>query len=203
VFVEQYPFVEAAGISFATVPIDVFRGGKKIQRGYGDVLFTHRGLSGPGILDLSRFFEPLDEIRFPICQDVADFESLLCGKKLLKNALVPLGIPDRLLQLLLMVLDISPETPAAEVDRTTRHRLKQALEGLSFVVKGLGDFDEAMVTCGGVALEDVNRQTMESRLVSGLFFCGEVLAIDGDTGGYNIQFALSSGFLAGLQKTAL
>jgi predicted Rossmann fold flavoprotein len=197
VIVERYPFAEAAGISFENVSIEVYRSGKKFRHGQGDVLLTHRGLSGPGILDLSRFLEPQDEIRFPICRSVADLGSLLSGKKLLKNALAPLGIPDRLLLLLLRELDISSEVSAAEVKRGDRNRLKQSLENFSFTVQGLGGFDEAMSTCGGVALEQINRQTMESRLVSGLFFCGEVLDIDGNTGGYNIQFALSSGFLAG------
>jgi predicted Rossmann fold flavoprotein len=200
VMVERYPFAEAAGIAFENVPIEVFRNGKQIQQGCGDVLLTHRGLSGPGILDLSRFLAPQDTLCLPICRCTADLESVLCGKKLLKNALLPLGIPDRLLQLLLMDIGIVPETAAAEVDRRMRHRLQQSLQRFSFVVKHLGGFEEAMSTCGGVALEEVNRRTMESRLLSGLFFCGEVLDVDGDTGGYNIQFALSSGFLAGNER---
>jgi predicted Rossmann fold flavoprotein len=199
VIVERYPFAAASGVSLENVPIDLYRGGKKIRQRYGDVLLTHRGLSGPGILDLSRFLEPQDVLRLPIFRSasISKLESLLCGKKLLKNALAPLGIPDRLLQLLLLELGISPETSAAEVNRECRHRLKNALEAFPFIVKHLGDFGEAMATSGGIALEKVNRRTMESRLVPGLFFCGEVLDIDGDTGGYNIQFALSSGFVAG------
>jgi predicted Rossmann fold flavoprotein len=207
VIVESYPFADAAGFSFDDVPIDVYRNGKKIRHGRGDVLLTHRGLSGPGILDLSRFLEPQDVLRLPIYRASSaraggvippmSLTKLLRGKKLLKNVLPPLGIPDRLLSLLLTELGISPELPAAEVDRPTRQRLNDALTGFTFVIKRLGGFDEAMATGGGIALEEVNRQTMESRLVSGLFFCGEVLDIDGDTGGYNIQFALSSGFLAG------
>ena len=201
VAIECYPFTEAAGISFDDVPIDVYRNGKKIRHGYGDVLLTHRGLSGPGILDLSRFLEPKDTLRLPICKNTIELKTLLSGKRLLKNALTPLGIPDRLLLLLLGELGISPESVTAEIDRNTRQRLEQALSGFAFVVEQLGGFDEAMATCGGVALEEVNRQTMESRLVPGLFFCGEVLDVDGDTGGYNIQFALSSGFLAGRGRT--
>ena len=197
VVVERYPFVSASGISFESIPIDVYRSGKKIRQGCGDVLLTHHGLSGPGILDLSRFLEPQDTLCLPLCRNVAEWESLLCGKKLLRNALTPLGIPDRLLLLLFSELGISPETAAAEIDRNTRCQLKQSLEGFAFVVESFGGFDAAMATCGGVTLEEVNRQTMESRLVPGLFFCGEILDVDGDTGGYNIQFALSSGFLAG------
>jgi len=217
VIVERYPFADAAGISFVDVPIDVYRNGRKVRQGHGDVLLTHRGLSGPGILDLSRFLEPKDTLRLPICTNInhrghgdttegaaKHGESsrppwnlhILRGKKNLKNALHSLGIPERLLLLLLAELDIPPETAAAEIDRHTRQRLEEALSGFTFTVQRLGSVDEAMVTCGGVALEEVNRQTMESRLVPGLFFCGEVLDIDGDTGGYNIQFALSSGVLA-------
>ena len=201
VVVQRYAFADAAGISFEDVPIAVYRGGKKIREGRGDVLLTHRGLSGPGILDLSRFLQPQDTLRFPSCRSTAGWGSLFSGKKLLKNALAPLGVPDRLLLLLLAELGISPEAAAAEIDRGTRQRLKQSLEGWDFVVEHLGGFNEAMATSGGIALEEVNRQTMESRLVPGLFFSGEVLDVDGDTGGYNIQFALSSGFLAGTRKT--
>ena len=206
VIVEQYPFADAAGISFEDVPISLYRksndrSGKKIRQGHGDVLLTHHGLSGPGILDLSRFLEPKDMLRFPICRNVIDLKTLLTGKRLLKNALFPLGIPDRLLLQLFTELGISSELLATEVDRHVRQRFEQSLYNFEFVVKQLGDFGEAMATSGGVALEDVNRQTMESRLVSGLFFCGEVLDVDGDTGGYNIQFALSSGFLAGTYCT--
>jgi len=111
--------------------------------------------------------------------------------------LAALGVPERLLLRLFTELGVSPESAATEIDRQTRLRLKHSLEGFAFVVERLGGFDEAMSTCGGVALEHVDRQTMASRLVPGLFFCGEVLDIDGDTGGYNIQFALASGFLAG------
>jgi predicted Rossmann fold flavoprotein len=197
VIVERYPFAGAAGISFENVRIAIDRSGKKIRESRGDVLLTHRGLSGPGILDVSRFLEPKDTLCLPICENAIELKTLLSGKRLLKNALAPLGIPDRLLLLLFSELGISPERTAAELDRNTRQRLQQSLEGFAFVVKHLGDFDEAMATCGGIALEEVHRQTMESRIVPGLFFCGEVLDVDGDTGGYNIQFALSSGFLAG------
>ena len=194
VVVKQYPFADAAGVSFDGIPITVYRNGKKIRQGHGDVLLTHRGLSGPGILDLSRFLEPQDTLRLPLCRSAVELETLFCGKKLLKNAL--LGIPERLSLCLFTELGISPNAAATEIDRQTRQRLKESLTGFAFIVERLGGFDEAMATSGGIALEDVNRQTMESRLVPGLFFCGEVLDIDGDTGGYNIQFALSSGFHA-------
>ena len=158
---------------------------------------THRGLSGPAILDLSRGMECGDTIRVAFCPDAGNWQDLLVGKRTLKNALAPLGIPERFLIQLLEQLEIEPDRSASEVEREERRRLAAALEGYPLIIDRLGGWDEAMVTAGGVALEQVDRQTMQSRLVPGLFFCGEILDVDGDTGGYNIQFALSSGTLAG------
>lgn len=205
IIVRNFAFAESAGIAFRQSAIELFRDEKRIQRGQGDVLLTHRGLSGPGILDLSRFIEANDEIRLSICSGrsdlttdlTTDLTKWLIGKKTLKNALSPLDIPERFFVQLLESLDISPDQAAAETSKGERKRIETALVGLPFVVEKLGDWNEAMSTAGGVALDEVDRQTMQSRIVPGLFFCGEVLDVDGDTGGYNIQFALSSGFLAG------
>lgn len=197
VIVRDYPFGDAAGISFPSTNIEIVRKGRRIRSGRGDVLLTHRGLSGPGILDPSRWIEADDTVRIAPTSKPEILPGLLAGKKTLKNALVPLGIPERFLVRLLEVSDISPDRPAAEVSRSERKKLEAALVGFPFVVERLGDWNEAMTTVGGVALDEVDRRTMESRLVPGLFFCGEILDVDGDCGGYNIQFALSSGFLAG------
>ncbi len=207
VYVRNHAFADCAGIAFRNIKVDIFRAGKKVSVGggmvgqggaRGDVLLTHHGLSGPGILDLSRLIETDDVISLEICPKT-NLQGFLTGKKTVKNALNALEIPERFLSRLLNVLGISPEKQAAEVSREERKRLESALSGLPFSVSKLGDWNEAMATAGGVALSEVNRQTLESRLVPGLFFCGEVLDIDGDTGGYNIQFALASGFLTGLK----
>ncbi len=200
VVVVDYPFADSAGHSFKNVPVDLYRDEKKIEKSRGDVLLTHHGLSGPGILDLSRYVESGDTLRIPLGDPSVDLEPLLVGKKLLRNALAPFGVPERLLQQLFVTLEIPADISTSEVGRPMRNRLKDALTGFSYRVLRLGRVNEAMVTAGGVALDEVNRQTMESRLVPGLFFCGEVLDVDGDCGGYNIQFALSSGFLAGSKR---
>ncbi len=203
VYVQHYAFADCAGIAFRDIKIEMWRN-RKIQESRGDVLLTHQGLSGPGILDLSRFIEPHDEIRLELCPAAPNLQPFFSGKKTVKNALSLAvaasgcaNMPERFLVRLLTFLEIAPDKPAAEITREERKRLEAALTGLPLTVERLGTWNEAMATSGGVSLGDVNRQTMESRLVSGLFFCGEVLDIDGDTGGYNIQFALSSGFLAG------
>ena len=197
VYVRDFPFTDCSGIAFRQVKTEIVRNGKPFRAGRGDVLLTHHGLSGPGILDLSRGIEPGDELRVVVCPNAGNLSTFLTGKKILKNALSSLELPERFLVRLLETLKVPPDKPVAEVNREERKRLETALTGLPFVVEKLGGWNEAMATAGGVALDEVNRQTMESRLAPGLFFCGEVLDIDGDTGGYNIQFAISSGMLAG------
>ncbi|MDR0870865.1 MAG: aminoacetone oxidase family FAD-binding enzyme [Planctomycetaceae bacterium] len=194
VYVQNYAFTGCAGISFKQINIIIEHGGKRIAANCGDVLFTHHGLSGPGILDISRLIKAGDTVKLAFSgRTCSALTTLLTGGKNLKNALSPLGIPEQFLVQLLKYLHIDPDKSASVVSRTERKNIESALNGLPFVVEKLGNWNEAMAAAGGVALNEVNRQTMESRLVPGLFFCGEVLDIDGDTGGYNIQFALSSG----------
>lgn len=196
-YIRYFVFGELAGIALRQTAIEVRRGDRRIATNRGDVLLTHHGLSGPGILDLSRSVTPGDTVHVALTPHAPRLPELLTGKKTLRNALAPLELAERLLLRLLETLEIRPECPAAEVTREQRKRLEAALDGFPFVVERLGGWNEAMVTAGGVALEEVDRRTMRSRLVSNLFFAGEILDIDGDTGGYNIQFALSSGKTGG------
>jgi predicted Rossmann fold flavoprotein len=174
----------------------------------GDVLFTHKGVSGPGILDFSRYMNPGDKLIFNWLGNITEetlHQTLLetfaeHGRKSVKNALpspgrLP-GLPQRLIVALLKTAGISSETPSCEISKSDRKKIAMVLTNFEMEIAALGDFHEAMVTVGGVSLQEINRNSMESRLMKGLYFCGEVLDIDGDTGGYNIQFAVSSGFLA-------
>ncbi|MDR0608856.1 MAG: NAD(P)/FAD-dependent oxidoreductase [Planctomycetaceae bacterium] len=195
--VRNYFFAGLSGISFWSDKIEVYRNGKRVKSGQGDILLTHRGLSGPGILDLSRDIKPNDELRVSIIKPEEFTPEVFAGKKTLKNALQRFGIAERFLVQILNSLPTAPDQPATETNRETRKKIEWALTGYPFIVERLGDWNEAMATGGGVVLEEVNRKTMESRIVPDLYFCGELLDIDGNTGGYNIQFALSSGFLAG------
>ena len=201
----DYQFSDCAGLSFENVSVRLFRGGKRIAGNIGDLLLTHHGLSGPVILDLSRHIKPGDEVRVSFIAGFVDantFEKQLTddapafGRKSVKNLLAKYGVPDRLLVQLFEQNGIALDLTAAELSRETRKTLARLLTELAFPVARLGGDTEAMVTRGGVSLAEVNRNTMQSRLVPGLAFCGEVLDIDGDTGGYNLQFAFSSGQLA-------
>lgn len=207
VLVEGYAFADCAGIALRDAPLEVRRGaeGKIADRGRGDVLFTHRGLSGPGILDLSRSVLPGDELRVRLVDEGIGGEpdDLLLeeieahGKRTFKACVQALGLPERLAGALIASLGADPAAKAAVVGRDDRKRVGAALAGCPFRVAALGGYAEAMATRGGVALEEVDPKSMASRIVPGLFFAGEVLDIDGDTGGYNMQAAFSMGAQAG------
>ena len=188
--------------------VTLWRSGKKLAERRGDVLFTHHGLSGPGILDFSRDFLPGDELHLTLAEGLED---ALFNELFQENPQKEIGnlirtefrLPDRFVAELLRTEGFSAEMKAWEVTKKTRKTLLKLLKDFALVIQNLGGFREAMVTAGGIALEQVNRQTMESRLVPGLYFAGEVLDVDGDTGGFNLQFAFSSGLLAGQSTGAI
>jgi predicted Rossmann fold flavoprotein len=205
VYINDFLFSSCAGISLDQATIQLYRNGKKLKQTKGDVLFTHKGLSGPGIIDFSRSILSGDVLKIALVdfKNMEEFEKdflsevSVNGKKLLKNLLTRYAIPERLILAIFDLHGISLDIKSGDLDKKTRKILVESLMELPFVVDRLGGFKEAMATRGGVSLAEVNPNTMESRIVKGLYFAGEVLDVDGDTGGYNIQFACSSGVLAG------
>jgi len=202
--IRNYPFAELAGISFDCMHFTVWRAGKKIADTTGDVLFTHHGLSGPGILDASRNIQDDDEIRLSF---VGHLKQEKFAADLMKRAgkngtwqmrtlLAEYPIPERLNRILLALSGIHRDLTCAHFSAAQRSQLIMNCTQFPLTVSERGDYSVAMVTRGGVALDGVNLKTMESRVVPNLFFAGEVLDIDGDTGGYNLQAAFSTGFLA-------
>ena len=121
------------------------------------------------------------------------------GIKQVKTVLLDYSLPERFVKRNLELSDITPDLTCAHLPKKERNLLIKNLTEYSFEVRKTGGFEEAMVTRGGVDLEGVSPKTMESGIVSGLYFIGEVLDIDGDTGGYNLQAAFSTGFLAGVR----
>lgn len=204
------PFGPCAGVSLSTV-VSVVRGTRRVATGQGECLFTHRGLSGPAILNLSRHVIPGDVVRVPLLPGSGDIhvtEGLLAaeiaarGKRTVANLLQGMGVVACLARALVASVGLDVGTKAAELPRDARRALAASLAsagdgGHLFPVISLGGWNEAMVTAGGVRLGEVDPKTMQSRLVPGLFFAGEVLDLDGDTGGYNLQAASSTGRLAG------
>ncbi len=173
------------------------------------VLFTHFGLSGPGILNASRFaVRARGQIRvdldlLPDCSEdelerVIREAAARSGSRSLRNsALVPL--PERLFAAVLAErARVDPSRKLAGLTREERRRVASALKRLSIPIDGTLGFEKAEVTAGGVSVDEVKQSTMESRLVPGLFFVGEVLDVEGPMGGYNFQAAFSTGFLGGM-----
>ncbi len=201
--IKDYPFSKLAGISLPNATVSIFRG-KKVKEQHGDVLFTHQGLSGPGILDLSRSIRAGDVLRVSLvrAKKREDLERWLRdksqkdGARNLRSVLADLDLPARLASRVLEIMEIPPDLKCASMTREMRIGLAGHLTGFPLVVEELGGYDSAMVTRGGVNLKEVDSKTMESRVVDGLYFAGEVLDVDGDTGGYNLQAAFSTGFLA-------
>lgn len=203
VFVKDYSFSELSGISFKDASLELYRDMKKIGSHTDDLLLTHKNFSGPLILDFSRFIRKGDTIKFNflnIKKENLEKEFLekaaVNGKQGIKRFLLELNLPERFVKKFFKLLDIREDKKLSEISKKERNTIVQGLTEMTFEVSKLGDYDTAMVTAGGVSLKDINPKTMESKKVKGLYFAGEVVDIDGDTGGYNIQAACSMGVLA-------
>ncbi len=202
VFIRDYAMATISGVSVQNKTIYLYRGNKKIAEHSGDIGFTHKGLSGPGILDFSRHILGGDILKVNFIDLKADeFRNEIIevsaagGKTAIQTYLKKFDLPRSLVMLILQSIHIEPDKRLADLTKENRNLLVTAFCEFPFTVEKVGGFNTAMVTAGGVSLDEVNPKTMESKLVPGLYFAGEVLDIDGDTGGYNLQAAFSTGFL--------
>lgn len=199
----QNPYKPISGVSVQGVELTIWRQGKKVTDYVGDLLFTHKGISGPVIINSSRWMEIGDTLTvnylYPKTYEEIkqEFSVSLAqrGKEEVITFLKPLKLPKTLIQILCKQIGLDEHTPCAQVNKKMREELVNILTRCPFIVNQLGGFHIAMVTAGGVHLKEVNPTTMESRKHKGLYFIGEVLDIDGITGGYNIQAAFSMAYL--------
>lgn len=179
---------------------------KVIGREEGDLLFTKYGISGPPILDLSRKVgENLNSklyMEIPFVNNLEKgFESFAVNA--FNNSDSTLGefiegvCDKKFLRVVEALIKIDKNTPLKEINDSLRDRIIKVLHSTRFEVEGLNGYGESQVTCGGISTEEVNSETMESKIVKGLYLVGEVLDVDGDCGGYNIQWAFSSAALCG------
>lgn len=191
--VQEYPYGELSGISFkdALVTVD---GHKRVD----DVLFTHTNFSGPGILNLSRYAKPGSTL---VINYLGKEEKLEIPNSTKKNILFWLAdwyqLPKRFVEKILNRTGVDPKTAANQVSKKQKQDISNILMRDTFSISGTTGFKQAMVTRGGVALTEIDMKTFESKKIPGLHIIGETLDVDGDTGGYNLQFAFSSGVLAG------
>ncbi len=204
VYVEDYNFKDLSGISFENINVSLWRNNKKINEFTGDFLFTHVNISGPVILNNSRYFEKGDilKINFTAYKNSEEFKRyfddliIRSGKLNVKLILKELKLPKRFIEKIMELSQVKEETTCSQLEKNKRKKLIELLSSFPFRIERLGGFNIAMVTRGGVSADEVNFKTMESKIKSRLYFAGEVIDYDGDTGGFNIQAAFSTGKLA-------
>ena len=208
------------GLSLRNVRVDVIdsENDKKIYEDFGEMLFTHFGVSGPVILSgsshLLRYknvdkkikngkiilkidlkpalsFEQLDA---RVLRDFDEFKN-----KQFKNALDKL-LPKKMIDVIIEMSKINSEKKINEVTKEERHNLVKLLKTFEVTIQGFRPVDEAIITAGGISTKEINPKTMESKIVSGLFFAGEIIDVDAYTGGFNLQIAYSTGYTAALKR---
>lgn len=207
----QNPYKDISGVSVQDVELNIWRNEKKVEANIGDLLFTHRGISGPVIINSSRWMEEGDLLTINFLyprtyEDVKKFfsDSLAHrGKEEVITFLKQFKLPKNLVQALCQQIKLDEHTPCAQINKKMRENIVTMLTKCPFKVDALGGFHIAMVTAGGIHLKEVNPTTMESRKQKGLYFVGEVLDIDGITGGYNIQAAFSMASLCAEHLTKI
>ncbi len=196
------------GLTLKNVNLSVLNGEKLIKSFFGEMLFTHFGVSGPIVLSASSLINRQDLKQIKLVLDLKpalndeqldrrllrDFEAY--KNKSISNCLKEL-LPAALIAEVLKISGIKPETQVNSVTKAQRLSLLTSVKNFDMIVASLRDFSEAIITCGGVDVREINPKTMESKLVKGLYFCGEVLDIDAFTGGYNLQIAFATGYAAG------
>jgi len=201
-------FKELQGLALKNVSLSAKMGNKRIYEDFGEMLFTHFGISGPIVLSTSSMINrlPLNNVSLfldlkPALDEqtldkrlLRDFEKY--KNKQISNALVEL-LPQKMIGVLLNVCGISEKKNVNVLTKEERLLLIKTLKAFPMKVRSLRGFEEAIITSGGVSLSEINPKTMESKKMKGIRFCGEVLDVDAFTGGFNLQIAFATGFAAG------
>ena len=198
------------GLSLKNTAITIYDKGKKLYSDFGEMLFTHFGVSGPMILSASgnikadKFKNPLKliiDLKPAMSEEQLDKRILRDfdenKNKQFRNSINKL-LPSKLVPIIIELSGIDSDKKVNEISKEERLGFVHLLKNLTMTINGLRGWNEAIITKGGICVKNINPSTMESKLVSNLFFAGEVLDLDAMTGGYNLQIAWSTGYLAGL-----
>lgn len=199
------------GLTLKNVSISAFIDNRKVYENFGEMLFTHFGITGPIVLTMSniinKYVEQKRKINFFIDLKPAlslekldnrilrDFDKY--NNKQVKNGLKDL-LPQNLIPIVLKLSGIAEEKSINQITKEERNRLTKTIKNMKLSFLKFRPLDEAIVTSGGVSTLEIDPSTMESKLISGLFFAGEVIDVEALTGGYNLQIAYSTGYLAGI-----
>lgn len=205
---------EMQGLSLRNVKVKITENNKVIYEDFGEMLFTHYGISGPIILSASAVLiryknidELLKENKVKIHIDLKpaldeekldnrilrDFEEL--KNKQFKNSL-GLLLPKKMVEPMVSIIGIDPEKRINEITKEERKTIVKNLKNLELTINGFRGIEEAIVTKGGISIKEINPKTMESKLIQGLYFAGEIIDLDAFTGGFNLQIAWSTGYVA-------
>ncbi len=212
-FIIQEEWVkQLQGLSLRNVAVTIFDNNRKIYEDFGELLFTHFGVSGPTVLSASSYvvdiikerplrlsidLKPaLDEAELD-ARILRDFDEL--KNKNFANSLDKL-LPKSIIPVIIERSGIAPDKKVNEIKKEERRRLVVLLKNFDMTATGLRGFNEAIITHGGVDVKEIDPGTMESRKYRNLYFAGEILDVDGVTGGFNLQIAWSTGYLAGLSQ---
>lgn len=204
---------ELQGLSLKNVNASIWIDGKKLREEFGEMLFTHFGVSGPIILTLSRFIvqelnikkKPELSIDLKPALDDQQLDNRLLrdlnehGKKQVENAF-KLWLPGKLIPVFMQLTGIEGTKLCNQITAADRKKIRVLLKDFRFKISGHRSFKEAIITSGGVDTSEIDFKTMESKLVKNLYFAGEIIDLDADTGGYNLQIAWSTGYLAGMSS---
>ena len=206
------------GLSLRNVAIKVKHENKIIYEDFGEMLFTHYGLSGPIILSASAIlirYKNIEKLlksnKIKIFIDLKpaldeekldnrilrDFEEL--KNKQFKNSLEKL-LPRKMINTIIEIIGINPEKRINEITKEERKKLVKILKNFELNINGFRKIEEAIITKGGINVKEINPRTMESKIIKGLYFAGEIIDLDAFTGGFNLQIAWSTGYVAGLNQ---
>ena len=198
------------GLNLKNVNAVVWTNGKKSGDAFGEMLFTHFGLSGPIILTLSRMV--VDELQKKNKVEITvDLKPALDEQKLDRRLLRDLNehgkkkignifrywLPAKMIPVFIELLELDPEKEGHQLSSKERKQIRYLLKNMRFRITGNRSFKEAIITAGGVSTKEISSKTMESKLIAGLYFAGEMIDLDAETGGYNLQIAYSTGWVAG------
>lgn len=199
------------GLSFKKVRVSLMADGKVIKKQIGDILFAHFGLTGPLILNMSKDIGGVSGAKPKLLIDLfpsrvqeeleKDFQAIIekNPNMKLKNVLLRI-VPEKIIPYLVYFAGLKEETKGYEITRDMRGRMVKLLKRIEFNVVSLVGFDRAMATAGGVSLKEIDSKTMGSKLIDNLYFAGEVVNLDGPSGGYNLQMCWTTGYAAGSSK---
>jgi len=196
------------GLSLKNVEIDLYKNKKKIDSRFGEAIFTGNGMSGPIILDISKRISEIgsDNASLKIDYKPAltfeeldkriqnDFKEM--NNKQFRNSLNHL-LPQKLIPIIISLSGIDPEKKVNSVTKEERKKILHLLKEFTVEIEGVVGFSKAIVTAGGVDLSEIDPKTMKSKIINNLYFAGEILDLDGPTGGYNLQICWSTGYCAG------